>query len=29
MSTGKIVQVMGLVVEVAFESGDFPEIYTA
>ncbi|HBR59953.1 MAG TPA: F0F1 ATP synthase subunit beta, partial [Deltaproteobacteria bacterium] len=29
MSTGKIVQVMGPVVDVAFESGDLPEIYTA
>ena len=29
MSTGKIVQVMGPVVDVAFESGKLPEIYTA
>ena len=29
MSTGKIVQVMGPVVDVAFESGELPEIYTA
>ena len=29
MSTGKIVQVMGPVVDVAFESGNLPEIYTA
>ena len=29
MSTGKIVQVMGPVVDVAFESGDLPEIFTA
>ena len=29
MSTGKIVQVMGPVVDVAFESVDLPEIYTA
>ena len=29
MSTGKIGQVMGPVVDVAFESGDLPEIFTA
>ena len=29
MNTGKIVQVMGPVVDVAFESGDLPEIFTA
>ena len=29
MSTGKIVQVMGPVVDVAFESGALPEIFTA
>ena len=29
MNTGKVVQVMGPVVDVMFESGDLPEIYTA
>ncbi|MCA9615345.1 MAG: F0F1 ATP synthase subunit beta, partial [Myxococcales bacterium] len=29
MSQGKIVQVMGPVVDVEFESGDLPEILTA
>ena len=28
MNTGKIVQVMGPVVDVAFESGDLPEIFS-
>lgn len=29
MNTGKVVQIMGPVVDVMFESGDLPEIYTA
>ncbi len=29
MSTGKIVQVMGPVVDVEFETEDLPEIYSA
>ena len=29
MNTGKVVQVMGPVVDVIFESGDLPEIFTA
>ena len=29
MSTGKIIQVMGPVVDVSFETGELPEIYTA
>ena len=29
MSNGKIVQVMGPVVDVEFESGDLPEVLTA
>ena len=29
MNTGRIVQIMGPVVDVAFETGSLPEIYTA